>query len=256
MGSTASEPMLLTDQGDDWVRLTLNRPSRRNALNLPLMQALNTRLDALHNQPPALVILDGNGPHFCAGADLAWMATSVPETGDAPSRQFKHLLYQLDTLPALTVACVHGATLGGGVGLLACCDRVIADPHSRIRLPELSLGLIPALILPYLYRCIGERACRDWCLSGRTVDAEEARQAGPFQQLHPKERFAEMLTSIMESANTNSREALQDCKRWILAQRQLAPHDAAREAVHWLAGMRRHADTQRRIRAFLDTSGK
>jgi len=255
MASTASEALLLTDQGDGWLRLTLNRPAHRNALNLALMQALNTRLDALHNDPPALLILDANGPHFCAGADLAWMAEPRQEGGDGSPRQLQHLLYRLDTLPALTVACVHGATLGGGVGLLACCDLVLADPHSRVGLPELSLGLIPALILPYLYRCIGERSCRDWCLSGRQINAEEAQQAGLFQQLHPKEQFAEALAPLMESTDAASREALQSCKRWILAQRQRDPHDAAREAPRWLAGIRHREDTQRRIRAFLDKSG-
>lgn len=249
MGSTASEALLVSS-GDGWTRLTLNRPSLRNALDLTLLGELNRRLKELHEKPPALLILDAHGPHFCAGADLTWMGQSPQDTSDEAPRQLQQLLQQLDTLPTLTLACVHGATLGGGVGLLACCDRVIADPHSWIRLPEVSLGLLPALILPYLYRCVGERHCRDWCLGGQRIDAGHVLQAGLFQQLQPKDQFAEALAPLMASATATSLPALQACKRWILAQRD--PHAAGLEALDWLNGARRHTDTQRRIRAVLN----
>lgn len=151
-------------------RITLNRPEKRNALNSALLREL---LDALDQAASARVlILSGAGKVFCAGMDLT----------EADTKELPDLLAQvfskLYRLPCITVALVQGAALGGGAGLIGACDIVIADEKAKFGFPEVKRGLVPAQVLTFLIRQVGQRRLRELVLLGDLIDASVAKEYG------------------------------------------------------------------------------
>jgi methylglutaconyl-CoA hydratase len=185
-----AEPMLLQDRATNGVAtLRLNRPEVHNAFNdaliAELTQALR-RLDA--DAAVRAVVLAANGPSFSAGADLQWMrrmAAYSEAENEADARALADLMRTLDRLAKPTVAVVQGAAFGGGVGLVACCDIALAADHATFALSEVRLGLIPAVISPYVMAAIGARAARRYFLTGERFDAAEARRLGLVQEVVP-----------------------------------------------------------------------
>lgn len=158
------------------LKLTLNRPERRNALNLELCQALLAALDkAETDSAVGAVLLNGCGPAFCAGMDLN-EALSVD--ANTLTEAHERLFSLIDRIRKPVVAAVHGAALAGGTGLVANAHIVIASPDSMFGLTEVRIGLWPILVSRAVTLAIGERRATEWSLSGRIVGAEEACQAG------------------------------------------------------------------------------
>ena len=153
-----------------------------------------------------VVVLSGNGKAFCAGADLAWMAKAVAYSqveNLADAEDFALMLERIDTLPMPVIGRVHGAALGGGVGLAAVCDIVVAAEDATFGLTEVKLGILPAVISPYVLRKIGVSAARELFLSGNRFSAVRARELGLVHELVPESeldaaierRVADLLTS-------------------------------------------------------------
>lgn len=167
--------------------LTLSRPDVANAMSEALITELTGHLHAVAQQPDCrALVLRGRGKHFCAGADLAWMqaAATLDYAGNVKDAELLTALFEaLANLPVPTVALVHGSAFGGAVGLAAACDVVLATEQARFCLSEVKLGLIPAVILPYLVRKVQLGALRRWSLSGRLVSASEALEAGLVQRV-------------------------------------------------------------------------
>jgi methylglutaconyl-CoA hydratase len=163
-------------------RVTLNRPDVRNAFDDELIKKLSRTFEDLGKDPAVRVmILAGNGPAFCAGADLNWMKRMAGYGYDenlADARALAEMLATLDRLPKPTIARVHGAAFGGGVGLVACCDIAIGVPDAKFGLTESRLGLLPAVISPYVIAAIGARQARRWFASAELFDANEAQRIG------------------------------------------------------------------------------
>jgi len=161
-------------------RISLNRPDQHNALDRALIDTLRRSIEQL-NSNTRILVLEGRGKSFCAGADIAWMRNSVtltPEENAADALALSDLLNTLDTFRCPTIARVQGAAIGGGTGLAACCDIVVASEDASFGLAEVRLGLIPATISPYVMNAIGRRHARRYFLTAERFDALEAYRIG------------------------------------------------------------------------------
>ncbi|MCC7249590.1 MAG: enoyl-CoA hydratase/isomerase family protein [Lysobacter sp.] len=163
-------------------RLRLNRPDLHNAFDADLIGTLSAALDAVAADKTArVVILEAAGPSFSAGADLNWMramAVASEAENRADAIALAGLMRRLDELPKPTIARVQGAAFGGGVGLIACCDIAIGVPEAKFGLPESRLGLLPAVISPYVIDAIGIRQARRWFATAEMFDGTEALRMG------------------------------------------------------------------------------
>ena len=168
-------------------RLRLDRPALHNAFDAELISALTSALEALASAADVrVVVLEGAGRSFSAGADLNWMR-GMAHAGEAVNRAdalaLAGLMRTLDALPKPTIARVHGAAFGGGVGLVACCDIAIGTPEATFGLTESKLGLLPAVISPYVIAAIGPRQARRWFATAEIFDAAEAHRIGLLHQV-------------------------------------------------------------------------
>lgn len=169
------------------VRLRLNRAPLHNAFDAALIAALTSALEALASDASVrVVVLEGEGPSFSAGADLNWMR-AMATAGEAENREdalaLARLMRTLNELPKPTIARVQGAAYGGGVGLVACCDVAVGAQQARFGLTESKLGLLPAVISPYVIAAIGPRQARRWFASAETFDAAQARAMGLLHEV-------------------------------------------------------------------------
>ncbi len=178
---------LLLDRDGPVARLRLDRPELHNAFDAALVAALTDALAGLGRDPAVrVVVLEGSGASFSAGADLNWMR-GMAAAGELENRDdalaLARLLRTLDELPRPTIARVHGAAFGGGVGLVAACDIAIGVPEAKFGLTESRLGLLPAVISPYVVEAIGARQARRWFATAEIFDAAEALRIGLLHQV-------------------------------------------------------------------------
>lgn len=170
-------------------RLVLARPEKHNALSARMIDELAQAAAWLgSNGTVRAVVLAAEGPSFCAGGDLDWMRAQFAATRDerlTEARRLAAMLKAWNMLPKPLVGCIQGNAFGGGVGLMSICDTVIAASTVRVGLSEVRLGLIPATIGPYVVARIGEGRARSLCLSGRIIDAREAREIGLVSSVVP-----------------------------------------------------------------------
>ena len=168
-------------------RLRLNRPELHNAFDATLIAALTSCLQGLADDASVrVVVLEGAGNSFSAGADLHWMrgmAAASESANREDALALARLMRLLDTLPKPTIARVHGAAFGGGVGLIACCDIAIGASTAKFGLTESKLGLLPAVISPYVIAAIGTRQARRWFATAEIFDADEAGRIGLLHQV-------------------------------------------------------------------------
>lgn len=163
-------------------RVTLNRPEVKNAFNEQLIAEIATAMTALSNDGAVrIVVLQGAGDAFCAGADLSWMkraAAFSAEENKADARRLAAMLNSIYACGKSVIALVHGACMGGGVGLASACDIVIAAEDAFFALSEVRLGIIPAVISPFVLEAIGARQARRFFLTGERFDAAKAKEIG------------------------------------------------------------------------------
>lgn len=166
--------------------LTLNRPEVHNAFNERMIKDIMQALESVRGNPSVrIVVLQGAGKSFSAGADINWMRRTADYDESQNYDDARRLSAMMDTLyrfPKPTLANVHGNVVGGGVGLVACCDIAIASRNTRFSLSEVKIGLIPAVISPYVVEAIGTRNARRYFLSGERFDADVARRLGLIHQ--------------------------------------------------------------------------
>jgi methylglutaconyl-CoA hydratase len=227
------------------LRLTLARPDKRNALSPELIDAL---ADAFADAGDArAVVLRGEGPSFCAGADLEWMRASIdlrPEENVADARRLDALMSAVDGCPAPVVAGVQGHAIGGGCGLLACCDVVVAARDAQFGLGEVKLGLVPAVISPYVLARVGTGAARHLFVTGERFDGETALRIGLVH------RLADDLDAAVEAVVADFRAGGPEAVR--LAKRLARGGLTAEESLQILADLRAGGEAQEGIRAFLE----
>jgi methylglutaconyl-CoA hydratase len=212
-------PVLEVERRAPAAWLWLNRPELRNALNDQVLNSISNSLGELEKDPACrVVVLAGRGQAFCAGGDLSRMAQAAKMTR-AKSRmeagRFAKLLYRMHTFPKPLIARVQGAAFAGGMGLVAACDLVVAAEEAEFCLPEVRIGLVPAMISPYLVRALGEQQARRYVLTGERLSAREAQRIGfvhecvPAAELDARvEKFAAQLAQAGPQALARSKKLL------------------------------------------------
>jgi methylglutaconyl-CoA hydratase len=187
--SVSSGPVLLTMDERGVASVVLNRPDVNNAYNGDLVQGLLAAMDALATADGLrVIVVKGNGRHFQAGADLKWIdavRTSSPDENVRVSRATASAIQRLNFAPVPTVALVQGGCFGGGTGLIAACDVVVAADNAVFSIAEVRWGLTAAIIIPQLNDAIGVRQVRRYALTGERFGAEEARRIGLVHEVVP-----------------------------------------------------------------------
>ncbi|MSP67765.1 MAG: enoyl-CoA hydratase/isomerase family protein [Alphaproteobacteria bacterium] len=187
------QPVLLERAGAV-ASLTLNRPQVQNAFDDSLIAVLDGHLQAIAADPDIrAVVVQANGDNFSSGGDLAWMRRSADQdaaTNRDEAGRLAGMYARLYRLPQPTVALVQGAAVGGGVGLAACCDVVIAADTAKFRFSEVRIGLIPALVGPYVVQAIGARAARRYLVTAAWFSAAEAERLGLVHRVVPQRDLA------------------------------------------------------------------
>ncbi|MDE0103292.1 MAG: enoyl-CoA hydratase-related protein [Bryobacterales bacterium] len=235
----------------------LARPGVRNALDDETVGQLHRTLDAAGRDPRVRIVkLAGEGSCFCAGVDLRsmhQMGRASAAENLASSLRFSRMLAALHAFPKPTVAVVQGAAVGGGVGLVACCDFSVASTSAFFRLSEVRLGLVPAMVSPYLVEALGARAARRIMLSAERVDAERAREIGLVDEVVPPAELQARAREVVDRLLLGAPGALAACKRLV---REVAesPLDAAihERTAKLLATRRASEEGQEGVRAFLN----
>ena len=237
-------------------RITLDRPSVHNAFDDKLIADLTdcyTRLGT--DTSIRVIVLAGAGPSFCAGADLAWMrrmANYTEAENRADARKLQQMFAVIALCPKVTIARVQGAAIGGGAGLVAVCDIAIAAPEATFALSEVRLGLVPAVIAPYLLDKIGAGAARALFVTGERFGAETALRLGLVQQIAPA---AELETAVMQKADLACQagpEAVAAAKRLLTAIAGQTSEAVAATTVECIAALRVSPGGQEGMRAFFE----
>jgi methylglutaconyl-CoA hydratase len=235
---------LRVERDDDVLRITLTRPEARNAFDADLITAL---AEAFVDVGTArAVVLAGDGPSFCAGADIEWMRASAELDYDgniADATALRRMLEAIDTCPAPVIALVQGHALGGGVGLVACADIAIAHEHAVFAFSEVKLGIIPAVISPFALRKIGESAARRYFVTGERFDARTALRLGLVHEVTTDLEAA--LELMLGQLRTAAPRAARAAKRLVL-DRPDGPETARR-----IAERRTSTEGQEGLQAFL-----
>ena len=244
-----------TRRQDDVEYLTLNRPEVRNALNEEVIAQITAWAHVIAAETDVrAVVLSGSGPSFCSGADIAWMTKMAGYTRDENIRDARAaaaMFQALDTLPVPLIAKVHGAAVGGGAGLCAVADIAVAHEVATFAFSEVKLGLIPAVIAPYVLARIGASAARELFVTGRRFDAEHARRIGLVHAVVSADRLDSTIDQYLTEIRANGREAMAEAKRLL---RAIAgrPADAVAETTAEAIAMRRvGTEAQERMKQFL-----
>ena len=236
---------LRAERDGELLRVTLARPDRRNALDAALIAALTETFADVGDV--RAVVLAGEGDSFCAGADVEWMRAAAElsyEENVADSTRLRRMYEAIDHCPAPVVAPVQRYVLGGGVGLVCCCDAVIAADDAVFAFSEVKLGIIPAVISPFALARIGPGAARRFFVTGERFDAETARRIGLVHEV------AEDLDATVEVVVAELLSAGPQAARW--AKRLVRERPDGPETARWIAERRTSDEGQEGLRAFLE----
>ena len=235
--------------------ITFDRPDALNAMNREFMDELTITLTKLRSNTRILVIA-ANGKQFCAGADIHWMKQSAalsPEENVADSMALSNMLHTLDTVACPTIARVHGAALGGGTGIVSCCDIVVAAEDSKFAFSEVKLGIIPATISPYSLAAIGARAARRYFLTGEVIDALEAYRIGLVHDVCSTDNLDTRVEEKISALLVAGRAAQQAAKQLIVdVANQPVSDELRQQLASRLAAIRTSDEAQEGLDAFLN----
>lgn len=250
---------VLIDRSGGVARVSLNRPAVHNAFDDGLIADLTATLEALDQDPSVrAVVLSGNGSTFSAGADLNWMrgmAAASEAANREDSLRLAKLMRTLNFLGKPTLARVNGSAYGGGVGLVACCDIAIGVDGAKFSLSEVKLGLVPAVISPYVIAAIGARQARRLFLGAEVFDAREAERIGLLQQCVAPAQLDEAVDRSLHWLGKGGPQAQKEAKRLALRVAGMTPESAERldsENAALIARLRVSAEGQEGLNAFLE----
>jgi methylglutaconyl-CoA hydratase len=245
---------LTTDNGV--ARVTLARPEARNAFDDALIAELTRAFSQIAGRDDVrAAVLSGEGPVFCAGADIAWMRRAGGYTraeNEADAEKMARMLRAIDACPKPVIALAHGAAIGGGVGLVAAADIAIAAEETVFSLAEVKLGILPAVISPYVLRAIGPRAARDLYLTGDRFGAAEAHRIGLVHAVVPAGDLESAGERKLESLSSSGPEAVRAAKALIEKVAGLNPDEAMSITVRAIAERRASDEAKEGLSAFLE----
>jgi methylglutaconyl-CoA hydratase len=237
--------------------ITLNRPEKRNALNGSLVSELKIAFrNAEVDQQVKVIVLRANGEAFCAGADLAYLQqlqTNSFEENVEDSQHLKELFFQIYTLKKVVIAQVQGHALAGGCGLAAVCDFAFAVPQATFGYTEVRIGFVPAIVMYFLLKKIGEGKAKYLLLSGEIIEANRALEFGLINKVIEESELAlavENFAGIL--IEKNSLQSMELTKKMIFEIQSLSLEDALHYAAIKNAEARATADCKKGITAFIN----
>ncbi len=237
-------------------RLRLTRPAERNAISKQMIEELMLALAALEADPDGrVVVLEGEGKSFCAGADIAEMRASGAATfeqNQADAQGLAELFRALDALPRPVIGRVHGHCLGGGIGLAACCDVVVASDDTAFAFSETRLGIVPAVISPFALRKIGPAHARRYFLSGERFTAAEGRRIGLVSEHCGADELDAVVVRIVDEMLAAGPEAQARIKRMIRESANQSWEDYRRSTPQQIAEARMGDEGQAGLASFRD----
>lgn len=240
-------------------RVVLTRPEVRNAFNAALIEELRTTFEELAAEPPQQlrsVVLAGDGRSFCAGADVEWMRAAIGLPVDRNERDaaaMQAMFTAIDACPVPVIARVHGAALGGGMGLCAVSDVVVATADAVFGFTETRLGIIPAVISTFVLPKIGESHARALFATGQRFDATRALRIGLVHEVLADEAaLDERIAALVADLDAAGPEAARAAKALVRDLRDRPAEDARAETVRRIARQRTSAEGQEGLTAFVE----
>lgn len=216
IGDRTAVNTLLLESSGHLATITLNRPEKRNAISTEMIADIFSALDTIERSHARVVILTGAGKAFCAGMDLALLAeiaNNSPEQNMEDSRRMARMFRRVWSYSKPMIAAVNGVALAGGCGLATLCDFTLAVPEAKFGYTEVKLGFLPAIVSVFLTRQIGEKRARDLLLTGRLLEASEAREIGLVTEIVPPERLLERARELADLLIAASPSSLTRAKR-------------------------------------------
>ena len=246
---------LLLDISGKLATLTLNRPDKRNAISAAMISELQSALDAIEKSHARVGILTGSGKAFSAGMDLemlAALAKQSPTENQEDSRRMAKMFRRIWSFSKPLIAAVNGVALAGGCGIATLCDFTLAVPEAKFGYTEVKIGFLPAIVSVFLTRQIGEKRTRDLLLTGRIIEAAEAKEMGLINEIVPPEKLMDRAKELAEILIAASPSSLTRAKR-LLTSAAAASVDADLErAVLENARIRCTPDFQEGLASFLE----
>ena len=239
------------------VILWLNRPEKRNALDLEMIQEMDSAIQGINAmEDDTIVVLRGRGEAFCSGGDLGWMQRAIdltPEENYAECLTLSKFLYNLYSCNKVTIAAIHGATYGGGVGLAAACDLAICVDDTQFSLSELRMGLVASSISPYILKKMGENRTKELVFSSRLFNGNEAEKYALVNRSVPHDQLDNVLNEYIIQISKGAPKARALAKKLIL---ELSPPNIDKVIIEKTAGLlaqvRVADEAQQRIDGFLN----
>ena len=245
--------------GDSVARVTLSRPDSHNAFDASLIAELRICFDALAREEPMrlrAVVLAGDGPSFCAGADIAWMqaATTLDtEANEQDAMAMADMFEAIDACPAPVVARVHGAALGGGMGLCAVADIVVAESGTRFGFTETRLGILPSVISPFVIAKIGETHARALFPGGRRFDAVRAQRIGLVHEVVEGEAALDTAVEVVVADLLSAGPTAARAAKAIVREVRGLPHGLTKwHTARVIARQRTSEEAREGFRAFVE----
>lgn len=238
-------------------QLQFNRPEKYNAFNAEMIAEINATLTELKSRADCqLLLITANGKHFSAGADLTWMQKTIQFTLEEninDAKQLAAMLHNLKHFPAPTVALIQGKTFGGGIGIIACCDIAIAKTNASFCFSEAKIGLIPAVISPYIIEAIGKRNAKRLFLTAEQFSANDAQEYGLINDIAVEQPLFEIGMSLAEQLLENSPQALRQIKQLFSEIDSSSSEENTIELTcDYIANIRVSVEGQEGLNAFLE----
>lgn len=241
---------------DKVATITMRRPEVHNAFNPQLIQDVRAAFSGLMNDDKLhAVVLTGEGPSFSAGADISMMRAAASYTREQnleDALRLADLFESINAFPCPIVARVNGAAMGGGAGLVAVCDIVIAAEDARLAFSEVKLGIAPAVISPFVLRKIGETHARALFVTGERFSAEHAREIGLVHTVVPLQELDAAVEKTLRELLSSGPQALRACKALALRVGRMDHDNARRYTAETISALRAGEEGQEGLRAFLE----
>jgi methylglutaconyl-CoA hydratase len=251
--------LILVEHADGIATLTLNRPDKRNALDSLTVAELKRAIrECDESTATRVIVIRGQGPDFCAGADLAELEriarTADPLVNVADADALGELFTLMRRVGSPIIAAVHGNAIAGGAGLATACDLIIAAESAKFGYPEVHLGFVPAMVTALLRRAIGEKRIFELITLGERFGAQQAREWGLVARVLPDASFDDDVRAFAANLASRSASALRLCKRLLYGLDGMSFDDAIARGAEINTIARATSDCQDGVRTFLDRS--
>src|SRR5436309_11576452 len=246
---------LLLESSGPIATITLNRPDKRNAISVPMIADIFSALDDVEKSHARVVILTGAGKAFCAGMDLEMLATIAKNSAEEnmeDSRRMARLFRRVWSYSKPLIAAVNGPALAGGCAIATLCDFTLAVPEAKFGYTEVRIGFLPAIVSVFLTRQIGEKRTRDLLLTGRLLEASEAKEFGLVSEVVPADRLMARAHELAELLIAASPSSLTRSKRLLVSSAAAGVDHDLERAILENARIRCTPDFQEGLASFLE----